>query len=147
LRERYGYDPSTYSDLWMEVGSSGGPNKNRVYGLFNTMVDNLQVSRSVSTIGSSQSVSTIQSKEFVALQQHITHLTKKYKQLSVNYEQHTAHLTEKYEQLSTNYELLRQMVMNITSQKDDTCAPPFWPYGLWNNQPPPLSPPPTPPLF
>jgi len=40
LRERYGDDPSTYLDLdpelWMEVGSSGGPDKNRVYGLSNT---------------------------------------------------------------------------------------------------------------
>jgi hypothetical protein len=73
----------------------------------------------------------------VALQQDTAHLTKKYEQLSVNYEQHTAHLIEKYEQLSTNYEQLHQMVMNITSQKDDTCAPPFWSYGPKNNQPPP----------
>jgi len=32
LRERYGDDPSTYPDfdpdLWIEVGSSGGPDKN-----------------------------------------------------------------------------------------------------------------------
>ena len=36
LRERYGDDPSTHPDfdsnLWMEVGSSGGPDKNRVSG-------------------------------------------------------------------------------------------------------------------
>jgi hypothetical protein len=51
----------------------------------------------------------------VALQQHTTHLTEKYEQLSANYEQHTTHLTEKYEQLSVNYEQLRQMIMNITS--------------------------------
>jgi hypothetical protein len=42
LRERYKDDPSTHldfdPDLWMEVGSSGTrPNKNRVYGLSNTM--------------------------------------------------------------------------------------------------------------
>jgi len=34
LRERYGDDASTHPDfdpdLWMEVGSSGGPDKNRV---------------------------------------------------------------------------------------------------------------------
>jgi len=54
--------------------------------------------------------------------------------------QHTAHLTEKYEQLSVNYEQLRQMVMNITSQSRDTCAPPFWLYGLRNNQSPPAPP-------
>jgi cell division protein FtsB len=80
----------------------------------------------------------------VALQQHTTHLTKKYEQLSANYEQHAAHLTEKYEQLSANYEQLRQMVMNMTSQSGDTCAPPFLPYGPKNKQPPPPS---APPLF
>ena len=109
----------------MEVGSSGGPDKNRVYGLSNTTAENLRAARSVSTVGSSQSVSNTQSNEFVALQQHTTHLTEKYKQLSANYEQNTAHLTEKYEQLSANYEQLRQMVMNLTSHSGDTCAPPF----------------------
>jgi len=28
LRERYDDDPSIHPDLWMEVGSSGGPDKN-----------------------------------------------------------------------------------------------------------------------
>jgi hypothetical protein len=146
LRERYGDDPSTHPDfdpdLWMEVGSSGRPNKNRVYGLSNTTAENLRVTNSVSTIGSFQSVSSTQSKEFMALQQHTTHLTKKYKQLSANYEQHTTHLTEKYEQLSANYEQLRQMVINMASHSGDTCALPFW---SSNNQPPP-PPPPAPPL-
>jgi 3-deoxy-D-manno-octulosonic-acid transferase len=40
LRERYGNDPSTHLDfnpnLWMEAGSSGGPNRNQVYKLSNT---------------------------------------------------------------------------------------------------------------
>ena len=40
LRERYEDDPSTHPDfdpdLWMEVGSSGGRDKNKVYGLSNT---------------------------------------------------------------------------------------------------------------
>jgi len=49
------------------------------------MVENLRAARSVSTIGSS--VSSSQSHEFVALQQHTTHLTKKYEQLSTDYEQ------------------------------------------------------------
>jgi len=43
------FDPN----LWMEVGSSGGPDKNRIYGLSNTTAENLRVARSVSTIGSS----------------------------------------------------------------------------------------------
>jgi hypothetical protein len=72
LRERYGDDPSTHSnfdlDLWMEVGSSDGPDKNWVYGLSNTTAENLGPACNVSTIGSSQSVSRTHSKEFVALQ-------------------------------------------------------------------------------
>jgi hypothetical protein len=89
LRERYGDDPSTHPnfnpDLWMEVGLSGGPDKNRVYGLSNTTAENLRVTRSVSIVGSSQSVLSTQSKEVVALQQHTAHLTEKYEQLSANY--------------------------------------------------------------
>ena len=53
LRERYGDDPSTYPDLLMEVGSSGRPDKNRVYGLSNTIAENLQAARCVSIVGSS----------------------------------------------------------------------------------------------
>jgi len=86
LRGRYGDDPSTHPDfdpdLWMEVGSSGGPDKNQVYGLFNTTAKNLRAAHSVSTVGSSQSVSSTQFKEFVALQQHTAQLTKKYNHLS-----------------------------------------------------------------
>jgi len=56
LRERYGDNPSTHPDFdpdfWMEVGSSGGPDKNRVYGLSNTTAENLCLARSVSTVGS-----------------------------------------------------------------------------------------------
>jgi hypothetical protein len=126
LRERYGDDPSTHPDfdpdLWMEVGSSGGPEKNRVYGLSNTTAENLRSTHSVSTVGSSPSVSSTQSEEFVALKQQ-------------------------YERLSMNYDQLRQMVMEIRSRMgDDTCAAPFWPYGPENNQPPP-APPPPPPLL
>jgi len=73
LRERFEDDPLTHSDfdldLWMEVGSSGGPNKNQVYGLSNTTVENLQAACSVSTIGSSQSLSSTQFEEFMTLKQ------------------------------------------------------------------------------
>jgi hypothetical protein len=62
LRERYGDDHSTHpdfdSDLWIEVGSSSGPDKNQVYGLSNTTAKNLRTTRSVSTVGSSPSVSS-----------------------------------------------------------------------------------------
>jgi len=85
----------------MEVGSSGGPDKNRVYGLSNTTVENLRSARSVSTVGSSPSVSSTQSEEFMALKQQ-------------------------YERFLTDYDQLRQMVMKIRSRMgDDTCAAPF----------------------
>jgi len=136
----------------MEVGSSGGPDKNRVYGLSNTTADNLRSTRSVSTVGSSQS------KEFVALQQHTAQLTEKYDHLLAEYAQlkasHAQQRSE-FEQLKTSqaqeraeseqqkmaYEQLHEMVMNMVIQSG-TCAPnPFWPY---NHQPPP---PPAPPLY
>ena len=66
MRERYEDDPLTHPkfdpDLWMEVGSSGGPGKNQVYGLSNTKAENLQAAHSVSTVGSSQAVSSTQLK-------------------------------------------------------------------------------------
>ncbi|KAL9346457.1 hypothetical protein Peur_061310 [Populus x canadensis] len=104
----------------MEVGSSGGPDNNRVYGLSNTTAENLRSARSVSTVWSFPSVSSTQSEEFMALKQQ-------------------------YERLSMDYDQLRQMVMEIRSRMgDDTCAASFWPYGPGNNQPPP---PPAPPPF
>jgi hypothetical protein len=91
LRERYRDDTLTHPefdpDLWMEVGSSGGPDKNQVYRLSNTTADNLRSTRSVSTVGSSQSISSSQSKEFEALQQHTAQLNEKYDNLSAEYAQ------------------------------------------------------------
>jgi hypothetical protein len=125
LRKRNGDDPLTQPDfdpdLWMEVGMSGGPDKNQVYRLSNTTAKKLRSARSVSTVGSSPSVSSTQSEEFLALKQQ-------------------------YERLSTDYAQLHQMVMEIRSKMgDDPCAASFWPYGPGNNQLPP--PPPALPLF
>ena len=87
--ERYGNDPSTHQDfnldLWMEAGFSGWPDRNRVYGLSNTMTENLWTARSVSIIGSSQLVLSTQSQEFAVLQQHTTHLTETSDRLSADY--------------------------------------------------------------
>jgi len=102
----------------MEVGSSGGPDKNQVYGLSNTTTDNLRSTRSVSTVGSSQSISSSQPKEFVALQQHMTQLTEKYDHLSVEYAQlKTSHAEQRAEsaQQKAAYEQLREMVMNMAT--------------------------------
>jgi len=96
LRERYEDDTLTHPefdpDLWMEVGSSGGPDKKRVYGLSNTTADNLRSTRSVSTVGSSQS------KEFVALQQ----FTEKYDNLKAEYTQLKAEQRAESEQLKAS---------------------------------------------
>jgi len=150
LRERYGDDPLTLPefdpDLWMEVGSSGGLDKNQVYRLSNTTTENLRVARSVSTVGSSQSVSSTQSKEFVALQQHTAQLTEKYDHLKAEHAQQKAEDAQRYAQLKVEHaqhytqqkaehDQLHEFVMNMASQSGDTCAPtPFWPY---NNRPPP----------
>jgi hypothetical protein len=145
LRERYGDNPLTHPefdpDLWMEVGSSGGPDKNWVYGLSNATADNLQSARSFSTVGSSQSISSTQSKEFVALQQHTAQLTEKYDHLSAEYEQ----LKAAHAQQKTDHEQLREMVMNMASQSGTCASNPFWPYN--HQPPPPPPPPPAPPLY
>jgi predicted nucleic acid-binding Zn-ribbon protein len=93
----------------MEVGLSGGPDKNQVYGLFNTTAKNLRAARSVSTVGSSQSVSSTQSKEFVALQQHTTQLSKKYNHLSAAY----AQLKAEHAQQKAEHDQLRKFVINM----------------------------------
>jgi hypothetical protein len=130
----------------MEVGSSGGLDKNQVYRLSNTTTENLRVARSVSTVGSSQSVSSTQSKEFVALQQHTAQLTEKYDHLKAEHAQQKAEDAQRYAQLKVEHaqhytqqkaehDQLHEFVMNMASQSGDTCAPtPFWPY---NNRPPP----------
>ena len=138
----------------MEVGSSGGPDKNRVYGLSNTTADNLRSTRSVTTVGSSQSIASSQSKEFVALQQ----LTEKYDNLKAEYTQLKAsHAQQRAEQIAESkqlkasqaqqkaeyeaaYEQLHEMIMKLSNS--GTCAPNlFLPY---NHQPSPGSPPPPP---
>jgi hypothetical protein len=51
LRERYEDDPSTHPGfdpyLWIETGSSGRPDRNRVYEHSNTTTENLRAARSV----------------------------------------------------------------------------------------------------
>jgi hypothetical protein len=68
LQERYKGNHSTHPeldlDLWLEVGLSGEPNKNKVYGISNTTVEELQTTQSVSAVGCSQSTPSTQSPEF-----------------------------------------------------------------------------------
>jgi len=133
LRERYGDDTLTHPefdpDLSMEVGSLGGPDKNRIYGLSNTTTDNLRSTRSVSAVGSSQSISISQSKEFVALQQHTAQLTEKYDHLSAEYAQLKASQAQQRaesEQQKATYEQLRGMVMKMATQSGTYAPNPFW---------------------
>jgi hypothetical protein len=42
-------------DLWLEVGSTGGPDRNRVYGISNITGEDLQAGRSVLIVRTSQS--------------------------------------------------------------------------------------------
>ena len=65
----------------MEVGSSGGPNKNWVHWLSNTTAKNLRAADSVSTIGSSLLVSSTQYEKFMALKQQYERLLTDYDQL------------------------------------------------------------------
>jgi len=87
----------------MEVGSSSGPDKNRVYGLSNTTAENLWAARSVSTIGSSPSVSSTQPEEFMALKQQ-------YERLSMDYE--TGHIKS----TSTYFNLKLSQVMGLHNE-------------------------------
>jgi hypothetical protein len=71
LKERYEDNPSTHLDidlnLWLEVGSSSGLDRNQMYELSNIMVENFQTTYSASTVGCSQSISSIQNQEFVVM--------------------------------------------------------------------------------
>ena len=71
LKERYENNPSIYldinPDLWLKAGSCGGPDKNQVYELSYTTIENLRMNYSISTIEFSQSVPSTQSLEFAAL--------------------------------------------------------------------------------
>jgi hypothetical protein len=57
LHERYNNNHSTYLELdpnlWLEVGSLGKPDRNQVYDISTTRTEDMRMSCSVSTIGSS----------------------------------------------------------------------------------------------
>jgi len=70
LKDRHGDDLSIHldlnSNLWLEKGSSYGPDRNRVNGLSNTMAENFWMTCSVSIIGFSQSILSAQTPKFEA---------------------------------------------------------------------------------
>jgi hypothetical protein len=124
LNERYEDEPSTHPDidldLWLEGESFGGPNRNRVYGLFNTTTENLWTTRSASVIGCSQSIPSSQTLEFTPM-------------LDQRVQDRITHLNDKYECLHTGFEELHQLVMEMRSQMGGSCAPPTWLYGSGDN--------------
>jgi DNA-directed RNA polymerase subunit L len=120
LNERYEDNLSTHLDLdldlSLEVGSSGGPDRNRVYELLNTTTENLQTTRSVSIVGCSQSIPSTQTPEFTMM-------------LDQRVKARTTHLNEKFERLIDDYEELRRLVLEMRSQMDGTYAPHNWRHG------------------
>ncbi|KAJ6965878.1 hypothetical protein NC652_003680 [Populus alba x Populus x berolinensis] len=108
LKERHGDDLLIHldlnSNLWLEKGSSDGPNRNRVNGLPNIMVENLWTTRSVSTIGFSQSILSTQTPKFEAtLDQRVN-------------KNQTTHFAIDYKRLSAKTTKLYRLVMEIRSQ-------------------------------
>jgi len=94
LKERYEGDSSTHLDLdldlWLEVESSYGLDKNWLYGLSNTTAKNLQTFRSVLIVGFSQSI--LSTPEFATMldqrvQAWMILLNDKYKQLNADYKE------------------------------------------------------------
>jgi DNA-directed RNA polymerase subunit L len=120
LNERYEDNFSTHLDLdldlSLEAGSSGGPDRNRVYKLLNTTTENLQTTRSVSIVGCSQSIPSTQTPEFTMM-------------LDQRVKARTTHLNEKFERLIDDYEELRRLVLEMRSQMDGTYAPHNWRHG------------------
>jgi hypothetical protein len=120
---RWSFDPSGFPDLWMEVGSSDGPDKNRVYRLSNTTTRTCGRPVVSQLLGAPNQYRGVRGLAATHGSAH-----RKIRAPIGNLWTTQAHLTEKYKQLSANYEQLRQIVMNMASQSGDTCAPPFWPY-------------------
>jgi hypothetical protein len=71
LKKRYNDNPLTHPeldpDLWLKAGLSSGPDRNQVYDISNTMVEDLQTTQSVSIVGCSQSVPSTQTLEFESI--------------------------------------------------------------------------------
>ena len=133
LKERYEDDPSTHPNLicgWRQDRSVGPIEI--IYTDSLTLqprsLDNPQcVDYQMLAIGSEYSISQVQVILDRRVHDQMTYLNKKYKRLIVDYEE------------------LCRVVMEMRSHMGGPCAPPYWPHGPDNNQPPP--PLPVPSLF
>ena len=98
---------------------SSEPDRNQVYGLSNTMSEFLQTTHNILTVGSLQLVLSIQTPEFEAI-------------LDQRVKDQMTHFVSDYEWLSAETAELCQIVMEIRSQMDDTCAPSY--LASWSRQ-------------
>ena len=116
MNERYEDESSTLPDinldLLLEGESFGGRDRNRVFGLSNTMTENLWTTLSASVIGCFQSILSSQTLKFATM-------------LDQRVQDQTTHLNDKYERLIVG-----------------SCVPPNWLYGSGDDLPPPPPAPP-----
>jgi hypothetical protein len=136
LKERYMNNhltcPDIDLDLWLETISTGGPDRNQVCGLSNTITENLRTTYSTSIFGCSQLIWSSQTSKFAEL-------------LDRRVQDQMAYFYNKYEQLTADYEKIYWLVMEMRSQISGSCASSNWPHDPSDDQPPHF--PPTPPLF
>jgi len=94
--------------------------RNQVYGLSNTMTENLRTTRSALIVGCSQSIPNVQTLEFTTM-------------LDQQVQDQTTHLNDKYAQLIVDYEELCRLVMEMRSRMGGSCAPSNWLYSPNND--------------
>jgi hypothetical protein len=83
--------PDIDLDLWLETISTGGPDRNQVCGLSNTITENLRTTYSTSIFGCSQLIWSSQTSKFAELldrrvQDQMAYFYNKYEQLTADYE-------------------------------------------------------------
>jgi len=109
----------------------GGIDKNKMYCLSNTTIEDFQIVCIVSIVGCLQSVSNTQTSEFEAI-------------LDQQVQAWMTHLAADYERLNTETAELRQLVMEMRSYMGGICVPSYSPHSLGEDPPSPC---PTMPLF
>ena len=114
MKERYKDNPLTHldinPDLWLKAGLFDGPDRNRVYKLSNTKIENLQMTHSASTIGCLQSIPSTETPEFEAI-------------LDQRVKDRITHLVADYEWLSVETTKLRWLVSKMRSQMSSVVLP------------------------
>jgi len=94
----------------LEEGSSDGPDRNWVYGLSNTTIEDLWITHNVSTIGWSQLILSTQTPEFEVILDQLVQAS-------------MTHLAADYERLNGKMFELHPLVMKMRSHMGGTCAP------------------------